>query len=285
LSALAIREKQLHIVGSPEIKIEGTPVYLDVEGLPDRGFYYLVGIRTKAGDSVVQHSLWSDSPSDEGRVWQEFLSKLMEIERPILVHYGSFEGVFLKQMREKYGGPPNDSGVAKALESSVNILSVIFGRVYFPTYSNGLKEIAGWLGFRWSDRDSSGVQSIVWRDEWEQSRAQSMKERLITYNSEDCAALELVADAVVQICHKEIEPDSSTVSRPEVVVADKLDSKLTMWRKFSTSIQGFEGINQAARWNYQRDRVYIRTDAELKKAKRKKKSLARRLSCQRPSAK
>jgi predicted RecB family nuclease len=135
--ALAIRVKKLHIVGSPAIKIEGTPVYLDVEGLPDQGFYYLVGIRTKAGDSVVQHSFWSDGPSDEGRVWQEFLSRLMEVERPILIHYGSFEGVFLKQMCEKYGRPPNDSGAAKALESSVNILSVIFGQVYFPTYSNG----------------------------------------------------------------------------------------------------------------------------------------------------
>ena len=33
LKALAIREKKIHIVGSPELKIEGTPVYLDVEGL------------------------------------------------------------------------------------------------------------------------------------------------------------------------------------------------------------------------------------------------------------
>ena len=38
LKALAIREKKIHIVGSPELKIEGTPVYLDVEGLPDRDF-------------------------------------------------------------------------------------------------------------------------------------------------------------------------------------------------------------------------------------------------------
>lgn len=43
LKALAIREKKIHIVGNPELKIEGTPVYLDVEGLPDRGFYYLIG--------------------------------------------------------------------------------------------------------------------------------------------------------------------------------------------------------------------------------------------------
>ena len=162
LKALAIREKKLHIVGSPEIKIDGTPVYLDVEGLPDRGFYYLFGIRTKEGNSVVQHSLWADEPSDEGRIWRTFLSKLTDIENLILIHCGSFETVFLKQMCERHGGPPNGSGAAKALESSVNLLSVIFGQIYFPTYSNGLKEIAGWLGFRWSDRDSSGLQSIVW---------------------------------------------------------------------------------------------------------------------------
>ena len=43
----------------------------------------------------------------------------------------------------------------------------------------------------------------------------------------------------------------------EVVVADKLESKVTMWPKFSTSIRDFEAINKAARWNYQRDRIYI----------------------------
>jgi hypothetical protein len=31
LKALAIREKKIPIVSSPELKIEGTPVYLDVE--------------------------------------------------------------------------------------------------------------------------------------------------------------------------------------------------------------------------------------------------------------
>jgi hypothetical protein len=33
IKALAIRERKIHIVGSPELKIEGTPIYLDVEGL------------------------------------------------------------------------------------------------------------------------------------------------------------------------------------------------------------------------------------------------------------
>jgi predicted RecB family nuclease len=47
LKALAIRENKIHIVGSPELKIEGTPVYLDVEGLPDRDFYYLIGVQDR----------------------------------------------------------------------------------------------------------------------------------------------------------------------------------------------------------------------------------------------
>jgi predicted RecB family nuclease len=65
--------------------------------------------------------------------------------------------VFLKRMRQRYGSPPNGSLAAKALESPINLLSVIFGQIYFPTYSNGLKDIAGWLGFKWSDQDVSGV--------------------------------------------------------------------------------------------------------------------------------
>jgi len=72
LKALAIREKKIHIVGSPELKIEGTPVYLDVEGLPDRDFYYLIGVRIGNGESAVQHSLWADTVEDRGRFGGNF---------------------------------------------------------------------------------------------------------------------------------------------------------------------------------------------------------------------
>ena len=104
LKALAIREKKIHIVGSPELKIEGTPVYLDVEGLPDRDFYYLIGVRIGNGESAVQHSLWADTVEDEGKIWREFLAILETVEKPVLIHYGSYETTFLKQMCERYGG-------------------------------------------------------------------------------------------------------------------------------------------------------------------------------------
>ena len=137
LKALAIREKKIHIVGSPELKLEGTPVYLDVEGLPDRDFYYLIGVRIGNGASAVQHSLWADSVEDEGKIWREFLTILETIENPVLIHYGSYETTFIKHMQGRYGEPQQNSSAAKALQSRLNLLSVIFTQFYFPAFSNG----------------------------------------------------------------------------------------------------------------------------------------------------
>src|SRR6266581_3864303 len=126
LKALAIREKKIHIVGSPELKVEGTPVYLDVEGLPDRDFYYLIGVRIGNGESAVQHSLWADTVADEGKIWREFLGILESVEKPVMIHYGSYETNFLKQMKERHAEPLQRSTEAEALPSAVNVLSHIF---------------------------------------------------------------------------------------------------------------------------------------------------------------
>ena len=101
LKALAIRERKIHIVGSPGLKTEGTPVYLDVEGLPDRDFYYLIGLRFRASRRVIQHSLWAANENDEKRIWKELLGILSGIKMPVLIHYGSFETTFLKRMYQK----------------------------------------------------------------------------------------------------------------------------------------------------------------------------------------
>ena len=114
LKALAIREKKIHIVGSPELKIEGTPVYLDVEGLPDRDFYYLIGVRIGNGESAVQHSLWADTVEDEGKIWREFLAILETVEKPVLIHYGSYETTFLKRMGERHGEAAGRIGRGKS---------------------------------------------------------------------------------------------------------------------------------------------------------------------------
>jgi len=276
LKALAIREKKIHIVGSPELKIEGTPVYLDVEGLPDRDFYYLIGVRIGNGDAAVQHSLWADTVADEGKIWREFLAILETIEKPVLIHYGSYETSFSKQMSERHGSPQAESVAAKAIASALNLVSVMFAKIYFPTFSNGLKEIAGWLGCRWAESDSSGLHSICWRHEWEQTREGSSKQRLLTYNSDDCAALERGANALLQVCLQSTTSPTDDCLVLEIAHADALASQDTMWPKFTSPIDNFESINKAGRWDYQRHRIYARTDSKLKCATKAAKSRNKR---------
>ena len=79
LKALALREKKLHIVSNPQLKIEGTSVYLDVEGIPDRDFYYLSpDCRTANGDASVQQQASRADPVDqEMQIWRDFLRNLI----------------------------------------------------------------------------------------------------------------------------------------------------------------------------------------------------------------
>lgn len=152
----------------------------------------------------------------------------------------------------------------------MNLLYLVFAQIYFPTYYNGLKNIAIFFGFKWSERDASGVQSIIWRHEWEKSQDTTYRQKLITYNSEDCEALELIANAVINL--NSIKSAGTDTNVNDVVEVDSLKSLQTIWPKFSSQFKEFEQINKAARWNYQRDRVYVRTSTNIKRLTLKKQS-------------
>ncbi len=78
-------------------------------------------------------------------------------------------------------------------------MNIFNNNVYPPTYSNSLKEIARFLKFEWTEKDSSGLQCTVWRYNWEISKNNDLKRKIIQYNIEDCNALRVVKDWIVSI--------------------------------------------------------------------------------------
>jgi hypothetical protein len=254
LKALAIREKKIHIVGPLELKIEGTPVYLDVEGLPDSNFYYLIGVRIRQNDFVIQYSLWADTLEDEKKIWKEFIEILKTFENPVLIHYGSYETIFIKTMRNRYGLPKKESDVEKTLFSTVNLLSVIWGRIYFPVASNSLKEIAKHYGVNWSSINASGIYAIMWRNEWEITKENIIKDRIVRYNSEDCSALNHVTDLLNNLNNS---PDNLVVNSDDL-------KPVGFYNKFGKNqfkLPELEEINSAAYWNYQRDKIQFASNS------------------------
>lgn len=269
LRALAIRERKIHIVGRPELSMVGTPVYLDVEGDPDRDFYYLIGLRFKCGEAYLQYSFWADDLTEEQEIWASFLRVLGQIETPQLIHYGSYETVFLRRMKARYHVSTEATAfLDRLIADAVNVVSVLYGKVYFPTYSNGLKEVANYLGFTWSDKSASGLSALLWRSKWEVSRDITLKQKLLTYNAEDCSALEKVVNALALLCERKV--DTAASSEGDVVEVNSLKaSNPYNFGKVDFQLPEFEFINQAAYWNYQRDRVYVKSNKRGKRATRK----------------
>ena len=278
LRALAIRERKIHIAGKPALNLQGTPVYLDVEGTPDRDFYYLIGLRIASRDSSRHYSFWANDVSEEKEIWAAFLRMLATLDKPQLIHYGSYETLFLKRLKDRYSGAEETPAFLDHLiAEAVNLLSVIYAQIYFPTYSNSLKEIARYLGFHWSAGDVAGLATLMWRSAWEFSQDSRLKQKLLTYNAEDCEALERVTSVVDQLCQRQNAVGNSKDDNIVYTDSMKHESPYHFGRN-EFSMPELTYINQAAYWSYQRDRIYVRSSQQLKRVSRKEaKSRARSL--------
>ena len=274
LKALAVRQGKIHILGTPTLNRCGTPVYLDVEGDADRDFYYLIGMRTASQSTGAQRSFWADGPTEQGKMWADFLEELTRIEKPRLIHYGSYETQFLRRMRARYPNTGSPAFLDELARSALNLLSIIYAHVYFPTYSNGLKEVAQYLGSRWSENGASGLRALIWRSNWESSRDPDLKQKLLTYNAEDCEATQRVAEALFGAFEGSVSENPAMC----VVNADLLKRKFPQrFGKTEFLLPEFQKINEAAYWDYQRSRVYVRSGTRLPRQKALKQGLRMRL--------
>jgi hypothetical protein len=242
-------------------------VYLDVEGNPEEGFDYLVGLIVVAGAQEQRYSFWADTRDQEGDIFKHFLAVVGRYDDYLVFAYGGYERSFLKRMRKL---AKKKAPVDRVLKSLVNVLSLVYAHFYFPTYSNGLKDVGACLGCCWSDADASGVQSIVWRRCWESTRDPQWKQRLTTYNLEDCAALKRVTEFVYAAgaaLEAATGPRPGVVGDPPVASVQDLDRAANerKWGKVRFFHPDFEYVNDCAYFDYQRQRVFVRTSRTLKR--------------------
>jgi predicted RecB family nuclease len=201
LRALAIKKNQIHVVGAPSLRFAGVPTFLDVEGMPDKDFYYLMGLRFESDGKYVERSFWADGLQGERVIWGDCLRALKAIGNPQIVTYGAYETRFLRQMKERYVSAAADlEFVDRLIDHSVNLVGRIYGKIYFPTFSNSLKEIGRYLGFEWKWGRASGAAALLLRRAWELGADDRFKRELIGYNMDDCRAAATVAAALARIC-------------------------------------------------------------------------------------
>lgn len=271
LQALAIRDKRVYLFGTPEVPVAPVRIYLDIEGLPDEGFVYLIGMTVVEGGTEQHLVFWADTRTQEPDMFRQFLAEVGKYPDARLYCYGSYERSFLQRMRKAAPSKGSVDGVMTAL---VNVLSIVYDHAYFPCHSNGLKDVAGCLGCSWSDPQASGLQSMVWRKRWEASHGDEWKDRLVRYNQEDCSALR----RVTEFLHAHGPQFSTGVGAKPDAAGDPLVASVEemdqlggpkRWGEIEFVHADYKYINECAQFDYQRQRVYARTSKLIRKSRRK----------------
>jgi predicted RecB family nuclease len=282
LQAMAIRDKRIYVFKTPEVPDRPVRIYFDIESDPEAEFVYLIGVIVVENGSEKTYSFWADRKDQEAEIFEQFLAEVNRHHDFLVFCYGGYERAFLTRMRKV---AKRKKQVDRVLSALVNTLSLVYSHIYFPTYSKGLKDVGGCLGCSWTEPDASGIQSMVWRMNWEATHEEGWKQKLTTYNLEDCAALKKVTEFIRAITtHTKTRSETASPMEergcpPMAFVQDV--EKLTDYRKWGRVNfvhPDYEYVNSCAYFDYQRDRVYVRTGKTLRKSRaRKKQSLNRNL--------
>lgn len=268
LQSLAIRENTVYVLNTPVIPSAPTRIYVDMEGDPQAKFVYLIGLHTVTGNQVQSYSLWADDTKGEKAIFSQFFQLLAGYTDMRIYHYGSYEARVFKRMLPF---APTES-LAKLLETNTtNVLEHVYSNVYFPTYSNRLKDIGQFLGYRWSTDGATGLSSIMWRKEWLRTRRSNLKRKLLQYNDDDCRVLRSVTEFLESLSAQ----DQSSEKSDEQVTIGHVDALVYFrnhgrhYGRVKPAVEGFDRLIECGYFDYQRSKVYVRTHPNLKEVNRR----------------
>ena len=172
-----------------------------------------------------------------------------------IYHYGSFEPHTVATLAKRY----NTDSCAERL---INVNSFIYGKVYFPVYSNSLKEIGHFIGATWTSFNASGLQSLVWQHHWDETHNIKYKILLQTYNQEDCQALKLLTNEL-----SKIEKSADTLSEVDFVAQPKLQAT-----KIEMEIHNqFEAVLKSSHYDYNKRKISFSPNENRKNGQNKKR--------------
>ena len=210
LQALSLRTEKTYVEQLPDLSRREIELFVDVEGIPDRGSYYLIGLLVCENGEASYHSFWANGVVEEGWIWESFLDRVAAFPGAPLYHYGSYERKAFESLAKRYGKGQEVAG------RLINVTASVYGKIYFPVRSNGLKALGRFLGAAWTAPEASGLQSLVWRHRWEMTGADQYMHALLQYNREDCEALRLVTNALCSIKERaDSEPSVDFVDHPK----------------------------------------------------------------------
>ena len=216
--------------GLPEL--EGAPGVLiyDIEADPDAADNFLHGflILPRPADGT-----WPKPPDGRGtlgryqpilalaehgeaRLWQRLQGLLARYPAWPVLHYGETERIQLLRLAERQGATASERDALQGRLVDVHLRLRQHWRL--PVNSYGLKAVASWLGFHWSQSGADGARCLLWWRLWRQWHAPSAEGpppnqalegrhglgRIFRYNRDDGLATWAVAHWLLETASADI---------------------------------------------------------------------------------
>jgi uncharacterized protein len=186
---------------SLHIPAKTTEIFLDMEGTDEPDFEgatdavdYLIGVIVHTGGRDEYHAFIAHKIEDEGKMFCDFMSFLKEHSNYVIYHWHNYEHWHMKRLAERHNLV--EEANTSVLSHMLDLHRIATKAFAFPTYTNGLKDIASFLGFKWRHIDINALDAIAYylKYQTDQDGYQEKIQAVIDYNEDDCRATKTIKD-------------------------------------------------------------------------------------------
>ncbi len=168
--------------------------FFDIEGFSSSNknvdCYYLLGLLVRRGEEYAFEYDLAERPEDEREMWFSFLERVDALDGPVY-HYGPYERTAIARLVERHGG---GTTARRLLNRFVDLHRLLKNSVALPLPGYSLKQVAPWLGFKWTGFTQAASESIVEYYRWLETGERQHLEHVIAYNRDDVLATRIVRD-------------------------------------------------------------------------------------------
>jgi predicted RecB family nuclease len=203
LSARAIKKGEPIPLDSSVLEFpeKTTEIFLDLEGTDQPGHEdeltqvdYLIGLLIRKDGREEYRPFIANRLQDEGAMFREFMAFMRTQRDYVIYHWHNYEYWHMRKLGERHG---LEEEIKSLLLPHMIDLHKMATRAYvFCTYGNGLKDVAGYLGFTWRRDDINALDAIAYYLKY-QDDPDAYRDRIqaiIDYNEDDCMATRAVKD-------------------------------------------------------------------------------------------
>jgi uncharacterized protein len=177
-----------------------TEIFLDLEGTGEQvqedelvAIDYMIGLLVRSNGQETYIPFIAYQLNQEKTMFYKFVNWILGQQDFIIYHWHHYESTHIKRLVERYGLSKEAEPI---LANMIDLHKIATSNFAFPTYGNGLKEIAPYVGYKWKHADVNAMESIALYFQYVQDPVANKEklEKVIDYNRDDCMATLRIKD-------------------------------------------------------------------------------------------